>query len=450
MAEFHQAFSGGGFVHSFHPGAPVNSAALSERLFTLLDADKDGKLSPRELTAAARVLARLDADEDETIAAREVAPELFPTPVPGQPIPPAMPAAAAPAPVNFFVLGEATPSEIVRALFARYAPDQLPLPAPRLSRKDFKVEADLFARLDKNGDGFLDPRELEAFADRAADVEFKVRLGERARGAALLEVLRPTGKAPLASSVRPAGEGGVILQLGTARLDLRCDRSHLGPRFFATLRQTWVRAFHTADANGDGHLNRDEAGRSPFFRELFDALDRNTDGRVDEKEVLEYVDGVLALQARALGAQSSLLISQPGAGIWDLLDSNRDGTLGLREVREAPKLLASLAGKGRTLEATGVPTAYQLVLGPGMVSLNRLSGDVLVELSPTGRLVYPPATLGGGPLWFRKMDSNGDGDVSPREFLGTPEQFKKLDLDGDGLISRQEAEAAEALRKGKK
>ena len=55
-----------------------------------------------------------------------------------------------------------------------------------------------------------------------------------------------------------------------------------------------------------------------------------------------------------------------------------------------------------------------------------------------------------GPLWFRKMDLNGDGDVSPREFLGTLEAFKKLDLDGDGLISREEAEAAEALRREKK
>jgi Ca2+-binding EF-hand superfamily protein len=450
LAEFHQVFSGGGFVHTFHPGAPINSAALSERLFTLLDTDKDGRLSAQELAAAARVLARLDADEDDTVAAREVAPELFPTPVPGMQVatPPMPPAAAAP--VSFLVPGEMRPSEMVYALFARYAPDQLPREAPRLSRKEFAVEADVFARLDKNGDGFLDRKELEAFADRPADVELKVRLGERARGTALLEVLRPSGKAPLASTVRRSGTGGVILQFGTARLELRCDHSHLGPHFFASLRQTWVRAFRTADANADGHLDRGEADRSPFFRDIFDALDRNGDGRIDEKEVLEYVDGVLAFQARALAAQSSLLISQPGAGLWDLLDTNRDGQLGLREVRVAPALLASLAGKDATLEPGGVPTAYQLVLGPGMASLNRLSGDVLVELSPTGRLVYPPATLGGGPLWFRKMDRNGDGDVSQREFLGTPEAFKKLDLDGDGLISRQEAEAAEALRTSKK
>lgn len=453
LAEFHEIFSGDGFLHAFHAGSAGNNSALSAQLFSLLDADKDGKLSKPEMAAAARVLAKLDTDEDDVVADREVAPGLFPVRNPDMPVPFPPPVAAATVPemAPFLALGESLPArELVRLLFVRYAPDQLGQPAPKLSRKEFALEADLFARLDKNGDGFLDPKELEAFAERPADVEFKVRLGERARGAALLEVLRPTGKAPLASAVRRAGADGVILQFGTARLELRCDHSRLGPHFFAGLRQTWLREFRTADANGDGRLDRGEAGRSPFFRDLFDALDRDGDGRIDEKEVLGYVDGVLALQARALAAQASLLTSQPGAGLWDLLDRNRDGQLGLREVRVAPALLAELAGKDGTLDAAAVPTGYQLVVGLGMASLNRLSGNVLVELSPAGQLVYPPATLGDGPLWFRKMDRNGDGDVSPREFLGSPEAFKKLDLDGDGLISRQEAEAAEALRKEQK
>ena len=53
-------------------------------------------------------------------------------------------------------------------------------------------------------------------------------------------------------------------------------------------------------------------------------------------------------------------------------------------------------------------------------------------------------------LWFRKMDRNGDGDVSPREFLGTAEDFKRLDADGDGLISREEAERAATMFKNKR
>jgi Ca2+-binding EF-hand superfamily protein len=66
---------------------------------------------------------------------------------------------------------------------------------------------------------------------------------------------------------------------------------------------------------------------------------------------------------------------------------------------------------------------------------------------PQSNQPRPVATL--GPLWFRKMDRNGDGDVSRREFLGTPEEFKKLDLDGDGYISLEEAIKADEKMRAK-
>jgi hypothetical protein len=43
------------------------------------------------------------------------------------------------------------------------------------------------------------------------------------------------------------------------------------------------------------------------------------------------------------------------------------------------------------------------------------------------------------PRWFAAMDHNVDGDLSPREFLGTAEQFRRLDADGDGYIGGDEA-----------
>jgi EF hand len=57
------------------------------------------------------------------------------------------------------------------------------------------------------------------------------------------------------------------------------------------------------------------------------------------------------------------------------------------------------------------------------------------------------ASRASAPVWFRKMDRNKDGDLSPREWLGTDEEFKAIDTDGDGLISADEAIAFEAKKK---
>jgi hypothetical protein len=148
-----------------------------------------------------------------------------------------------------------------------------------------------------------------------------------------------------------------------------------------------------------------------------------------------------------MGRRVSLVSSYRGEGLWDLLDRNRDGVLGLREVREAPKVLATLQrdADGFVTSESILPT-YVMQLGQGRTHFNRISGGDVVTLTDAGRLEYPSGDVAGGPLWFRKMDRNGDGDVSRSEFLGSPEEFRKLDLDGDGLISREEAEAAEEKR----
>ena len=67
----------------------------------------------------------------------------------------------------------------------------------------------------------------------------------------------------------------------------------------------------------------------------------------------------------------------------------------------------------------------------------------VVVRGPVANPGVAPATV-KGPLWFRKMDRNNDGDVSRREFLGSLEDFRRIDVDGDGLIDQSEADAADA------
>ncbi len=89
-----------------------------------------------------------------------------------------------------------------------------------------------------------------------------------------------------------------------------------------------------------------------------------------------------------------------------------------------------------------VPRQFQLVVSYGQSRAN------LPVFGPGFADVPMLRDRSRGPLWFRKMDRNGDGDVSRSEFLGTKEQFHRIDGDGDGLIDAAEAERADGgLRK---
>jgi Ca2+-binding EF-hand superfamily protein len=367
-----------------------NAAALTDALFHLLDLDGDGKLSKAELKGAAATLRRVDLNEDEWITPDEL---LLHRPVVAH-----APKAKAPAleTVGF-----------------------LPLEPAGLS--DDRSRA-VLARYDRSK---LDTRQLKALLSGPPQLELLVRLGKLAKDETRIEIFNPNQRPmPLARGARRTEDGALLVQAGGLALEVfpgSADSSVRGLHAF------YRQQFEAADANKLGYLERKQVADLPTLAALFPLADHDADGKLTEKEFNAFLD------LHALGAASfvSLTVSDQSLGLFDLLDENRDGRLSLRELHTAWERLRGFDrdGDGK-LDRAEFPRQLRVRLGQGKASLRTPPAS-----KPAGEPAKPR-----GPSWFRKMDRNGDGYVSRREFLGPEELFNKLDTDGDGLISPEEAE----------
>jgi Ca2+-binding EF-hand superfamily protein len=453
-AYYRRTGAGGLQIFESPAGRAATADPLTDTLFRLLDKNKDGKLSKEELDNAEKVLRPFDEDDNELVSARELMGDAGTNQFAFNGGGGMMGLPRKPGGDNshfFLVTPDDSPNRLTQRLalaervIKRYDKDG----NKKLDRREIGLDPEVFKALDTNKDGELDAVELMRLLRRPPDVEAVVRLGKIAPKESPTDPVAPGGKPrALASAVRPGTAGTLLITLGDAQIDLRRNDALTGPTDDQIkmqsdlLRQQYIARLKEADPQGRGYVELLDVRKPKFMQlqTLFTLADRDGDGKLTEAEVNAWFD----LQSKAVGSYVSLAVAENGRGLFDILDANRDGSLGLRELRTAWERLKPCDRKGNGyITREDIPRQFQLTLG-----LGQSAAFPRPAFQPGGP--QPTAATARGPLWFRKMDRNGDGDVSLREFLGTREEFDKIDTDHDGLITVEEAERYDELMRQKK
>jgi Ca2+-binding EF-hand superfamily protein len=423
-----------------------SSEAINKALMKLLDTNKDGKLSKEELSATPKRLLKLDLNDDEVVTIQE----LFGRPREGgngQIL--LLGGGSAGTPLSAdgpLLLVKANGGrDLAKSLLKHYGHSAGAKKSGKLSVRDLGIDAETFGTLDADRDGKLDQEELARFARRAPDLELDIKLGKDKAVTA-----RP-GKVKLAGVRIIREKGQVRLAVGNTTLNLGFDTGGGGSITFAQVDDNAFlkMQFSTADTDNNGYLDMKEARRS-VFGGSFKATDADGDGKLYLKEVLAYTARRKELSAKARACCVTMALSDQGRGLFEMIDTDGDGRLSVREMRDAIKLVKKLDQNGDASLSLGeIPRRMLLAarMGPSG-TVGGFGGVFIIQTTFQGTEPAVPEKK-DGPVWFRKMDRNRDGDVSPREFLGTTEQFRAIDTDKDGLISLAEAKAFEA-KAGKK
>ncbi len=436
-------------------GRATTADPLTDTLFRLLDKDRDGKLSKDELLAAEKVLRPYDEDDNELVSARELVGDRTGNPYDAVAEPGDMmerPRRPAEEKSSFFLV---SPDDSADRLTQRLTLSDKIIRRydkngdGKLTRDEIGLDRAVFDALDTNPkNGQLDAVKLMKLLRLPPDVEAVVRLGKMGPRESPADSVAPGGKPrALASAVRPGTSGTLLIDVGDSQIDLRRTDAVTGATDDQlkmqsdALRAQYVARLKEADKDERGYVEAADLNKPQFYqlKTLFMLADRDADGKLTEAEVNAWFE----LQSKALGSYVSLSVTENGRGLFDILDANRDGSLGMRELRTAWDRLKlyDRDGDGK-IAPTEIPRQYQVTLGLGQAAA--------FMRQPGGMGAQPVAVTARGPVWFRKMDRNGDGDVSLREFMGTREEFERIDADHDGLISVEEAERYDEQMRQKK
>lgn len=226
-----------------------------------------------------------------------------------------------------------------------------------------------------------------------------------------------------ASNDALASDRSVRFSRSKVRLHIRQAKSKL-PNAFETFQSSVMAVYHDADIDGDDRLEQSEIGEGQreVAGRLLEACDRDRDGCLMRSEVEAWLE----VRRRMVAAQCLVTVLDQGHGLFECLDTDRDGGLSRRERRQVwQHLREANDADGDRIDLSDLPQQVLIVVSNG---------------APEDVLARPLR----GPSWFRNMDRNQDGDLDGAEFLGDSAIFVTLDHDGDGLIDHHEASSSPA------
>jgi Ca2+-binding EF-hand superfamily protein len=336
-------------------------------------------------------------------------------------------------------------TQVGHALFRHLGPDK----AGQLSLERIKRAADVLGKLDEDEDEVLTVTEvLSLGVDPLLKAPTKSALGwvaaDPQHSPPQLSLTLPAGKAPALRIDAAAKSLELVGSKAAPRIRYRdtvlsVSAAPTDPVRAAHLAGQFVRAQFQAVAGKKGWIEKghvdDDAGLQ-LVADLFDHADRNGDGKLTLDELQQF----LALIEDGVACVLVVTAHDRGRNLFALLDANGDGRLNRLELNGAATLLRSAAEAGGA-RLQDVPHCVQITVQRGFAGS---------AFGPLPFATAPPPSGGAaskaprGPAWFQAMDRNGDGFLSPAEFLGPPALFRRLDLNGDGLISVEEAERAVA------
>ena len=414
----------------FYDSGPAAVGRLNDAIFNRLDRRGDGRLTAAKVARLYEKLRPLDENGDETLS-RE---ELTPAAVAGGDQP------------NFRLearLRRVRPDyarNLAWDLFVRYGRNK----RGGLTRKEIGLDAAAFARLDADKDGLLSYAELWNYASAVEpDFVFRIQLGPTPPGDSRVTLVDAETIAPLLKKKFTRGPGDSCrLELDGIWMSFHPHPVSRSWRPVEGLREYYFGLFDKA-AGRKGHATRDdlEAAGAKILLAIFPQADKDADGKLTWAEIVAWLD--FAHTARDAGL--AVDCQDHGRSLFDALDADGDDRLTLREMRSAWGRLGPLAKDG-SLGRADLPRTIRLDF---MLGNARAFHTIPFGTGRGERAIGLRAARPSAPAWFRKMDKNDDGDISPREWLGSDEDFEAIDADGDGLISVAEALAFEAKKKTK-